>query len=80
MAIATRRQAAPAVAEAAWRRDLHQPVSETEPVPGVPIFVFEQRLALSGAQPPSALLDPMRYAVATAATAQSIRFRFNAPG
>lgn len=52
------------VAEAASRLDLPPP--QTAPVPGVPFFVFNQRLALSGAQPPSALLDAMRAAVADA--------------
>ena len=49
-------------AEAASCLDL--PLPRAEPVPGVPFFVFNQRLALSGAQPPGALLEAMQAAVA----------------
>lgn len=45
---------------------------EARDVPGVPFFVFNQRVALSGAQPPDRLLDAMQQAqVAAQAAAQA---------
>ena len=37
-------------------------------VPGVPFYVFNQRKALSGAQPPEVLLEAMRQVCAVAQT------------
>lgn len=42
------------------------PLPSDMPASGVPFFVFNQRLALSGAQPPAALLAVMRAALAEA--------------
>jgi len=50
--------------EAAARLDL--PLPSASPVTGVPFFVFDGRLALSGAQPVSSLLAAMRAALADA--------------
>ncbi len=36
-------------------------------ISGVPFFIFNQKIAVSGAQDPAALLDAMRQAVAAAA-------------
>jgi len=59
-----------AAALAQWLDAGHgQPVALD--VPGVPFFVFNQQLALSGAQPPEVLLDAMRQASAQA-TAGSV--------
>lgn len=43
---------------------LHLPLASDMPPSGVPFFVFNRRLALSGAQPPAALLAAMRAAQA----------------
>lgn len=50
---------------------LERPLPGGAPVQGVPLFVFNERLALSGAQPVASLLAAMRSAMADAATAHS---------
>ena len=47
---------------------LQMPLHRSTGVQGVPFFVFNQRRALSGAQPPAALLQAMDAAVAEALT------------
>lgn len=56
-----------AALQAWWDRGAGQPVAMD--VPGVPFYVFNQRLALSGAQPPDALQYAMQRACAEARTA-----------
>lgn len=51
-------------AEAASQLDA--PLPRAEQMPGVPLFVFNQHAAVSGAQPPSALLQAMQAAVVEA--------------
>ena len=48
-------------------------------VPGVPFFVFNRTLALSGAQPPDVLLDAMRQAHAQAALGHDASADADAP-
>ncbi|MES2889993.1 MAG: DsbA family oxidoreductase [Pseudomonadota bacterium] len=55
------------LAEAQAQLGLNLP--SAPPVPGVPFFVFYERLALSGAQPPAALLEAMHNALADASAA-----------
>lgn len=46
-------------------------LADGQQVPGVPLFVFNERVALSGAQPPDALLDGMRRALQVLPTASA---------
>ena len=51
------------------RREIGERVVErarTMGITGVPFFIFNQKIAVSGAQDPAALLDAMRQAVAAA--------------
>lgn len=57
---------------ASVRARLALPLPAAAPVQGVPLFVFDRQLALSGAQPPQVLLAALhRVATATAQTASA---------
>jgi len=56
-------------AAAAWLDAEPTPPTKSPAVSGVPLFVFDEQFALSGAQPPEMLLSAIRHSVQIGATA-----------